>query len=406
MITQLMTAHLPWVHKHAPHSTKDLVGHEQEISQLKAFVQSYKKGQKPILLVGKPGVGKTSIVHALAKELDLEILEINASDARNKDAIESIVGGAVAQQSLFFRGKIILIDEVDGVSGQQDRGGIGALVAIIEKSRFPIIFTANDMTNDKLKPLVKACTVLELALTNDHIHKRLLHIATKEQLNVTSEVLASIGRRSSGDLRSAINDLQSIHTGSAITKEQVAALDERLAKEALTTALLRVFKTTHADIARGAFDNVDEDVDSLLLWIDETIPQEYKDRQDLARAFAALAQADIFFGRIRKWQYYRYYVYIYDFLTAGIAIAKDQRSPGSAQYKRPERILKMWIANQRNAKRKKIAQTLAPHLHTSTRRTYETLPFLKARYRNDKKALQVFCKRYDIDEETADWFTK
>ena len=395
----------PWVHKHSPKNTNDLVGHADAIVRVRKYLQSYKPGQKPILLLGRPGVGKTSMVHALAHELDMELLEVNASDSRNKDAIETVIGGASVQQSLFFRPKVILIDEVDGVSGQQDRGGVAALVALVPKSRFPLIFTANEEA-DKLKPLMKISDVIDLnTLDHEHVLQRLTHIATAEKIDVDKEQLSAISRRSAGDLRAAINDLQSISHGVKITKEDVAQLDERESKEEIKSALLRIFKTTNADVALPAFDNVDEDVDGLLLWIDENIQREYKTPEDLARAFDALAEADKFFGRIRRWQYYRYYVYIYNLLSAGIAIAKDKKYPGNTEYKPTGRILKMWIYNQKNAKRKKIAQILAPQLHTSARRIrQDVLPYLKIILK-DKKKRAAFLQQYGIDDETAEWFS-
>jgi replication factor C large subunit len=396
----------PWVHIYAPKETKDIVGQQEAVERLKQYILRYKPGGTPILLLGRPGIGKTSMVQALAQELDKEILEVNASDSRNKDAIESIVGEAAKQQSLFFRGKILLIDEVDGVSGMQDRGGIATLVNIIPQSKYPLIFTANE-DSDKLKPLKKVCDVLELGpISLEDVQTRLSHIAKLEKLSIDEEVVRAISRRSAGDLRAAINDLQSL-THEKITKESVDQLSERESKEEMQQALTRIFKTTNADVALPAFENVDEDVDGLLLWIDENLPREYKNPEDLARAYDALAEADKFFGRIRRWQYYRYYVYIYNLLTAGIAIAKEKKYPGAIEYKPTGRILKMWIYNQKNAKKKKIAEALAPQLHTSKRRVQqEVLPYLKIIYQNDKKKGKQLIAQYQIDEEAAEWFEK
>ncbi|HIH24615.1 TPA: replication factor C large subunit [Candidatus Woesearchaeota archaeon] len=399
--------HHPWTHKHAPHRVKDIVGHDAAIARVLQYVKQYRPGTKPIMLLGKSGVGKTSIAHAAAHELDLELLEVNAADSRNKESIESIIGEASAQASLFFRGKLILIDEADGVSGTQDRGGIAALLAILPKSRHPIIITANDRDNDKLKPLLKASEVIDLVeVAHEHALARLTHIAAAESITVEREVLSAISRKSGGDLRAAINDLQSIAGAGKVGKEDVALLDSREAKEAMQAALMRIFKTTSADVALPSFDNVDADVDELLLWIDENIPREYSDPTDLARAFDALADADRFFGRIRRWQYYRYYVYIYNLLTAGVALAKDKRYAKPVEYKPTGRILKMWIYNQKNAKRKKLSGLLAPHLHTSSRRVrQDVLPYLKIAAQNDRKLRDSLCAIYAIDDETAEWFS-
>lgn len=398
----------PWVHKHTPASGKEVVGHEQAIARLTNYLRTYKPGQKPIVLAGKPGIGKTSIVHALANELDMELLEVNASDERNKDAIESIIGSASVQQSLFFRQKAILIDEADGVSGQKDRGGVAALVALIPRSRFPLIFTANDAHSEKLKPLIKISEVIELdPPTHEQVRGRLAHIAKQEGIDFDDESLSAISRRCGGDLRAAINDMQSVARNERITKDDIELLDDREGREEVKAALLRIFKTTSAEVALPAFDNVDEEPDTLMLWIDENLPKEYKSAEDLARAFDALAEADRFFGRIRRWQYYRYYVYIYNLLSAGIATAKDKKYAGTTEYKPTSRILKMWIYNQKNAKRKKIAETLSPHLHTSSRRVrQDVLPYLKAAVQKDKALRKAVVEQYGIDPEAATWFEK
>ena len=78
--------------------------------------------KKGVILHGAPGTGKTSLAYAIAFELDAEILELNASDLRNKQKVAEIIGPASRQKSLFKKNKILLIDEVDGISAR-DRGG-------------------------------------------------------------------------------------------------------------------------------------------------------------------------------------------------------------------------------------------------------------------------------------------
>lgn len=398
--------HQPWTAKYAPISRDDLVGDPAKFTKILDYVQKYKRGQRPIVLIGKSGIGKSTIPHVVARELDLELLEVNAADSRNKEAVETIIGGAAAQQSLFFRGKLILIDEADGISGRNDCGGVQALLAIIPKSTHPIIITINE-EDDKLKSLLKVCEVMEIDLTNENIVHRLEYIAATEKITIAKEQLNAIARKSSGDLRAAINDLQSIAGLGSVSKEDVQLLDDREAKEAMQQALTKIFKTTSAEIALPSLDNVDRDPDELIKWIDENLPREYQTPQDLARGFDALAEADKFFGRIRRWQYYRYYVYIFNLLTAGIALAKDKKYAKMIEYQPTGRILKIWIYNQKNFKRKKLAEGLAPHLHTSTKRVrQDVLPYLKIMYKNNKKLGKILLEQYELDPEAIDWFDK
>ena len=100
---------------------------------------------------------------------NLEIIEINASDTRNKDSINSLIGASIGQQSLFFKGKLILIDEIDGLSGTKDRGGAQALLKIIENSPYPVIMTCNEIESDKLKAIKKKSELVEFPPL-DHTH--------------------------------------------------------------------------------------------------------------------------------------------------------------------------------------------------------------------------------------------
>ena len=368
----------PWIRKHAPSTSGEVVGQAVGVASLRSFVSSFMRGQKPLLLHGPPGTGKTASVYALAEELDLEVIELNASDARNKAAINELLGAALGQQSLFFKGKLILVDEADGLSGTKDRGGVQALLTLLKDARFPIVITANDIESRKLKALKKAAEPVAFGpLAAKDIVALLTRIANAEGIAVEERAITAIARRVGGDARAAINDLQSLSCGKKVTMAELDALGDREQKEAIEQALLRVFKTTSAEVALPAFDNVDANVDELIMWIDQNLPMEYTEPEDLAKAFDALAEADLFFGRIRRWQYYRFYVYIYNLLTAGIALAKKEKYAIAPKYKRSSRPLMIWMANARNARRKSIAAKLAAATHSSKRRAFREVTILK-----------------------------
>jgi len=142
----------PYTKKYIPEKSSDIIGQDAALKELKDFVINFKrKKNKAALLYGPSGTGKTGSVYAIANELGLEILEVNASDFRNAEQIDSRAGMAAGQQSLFFKSKIILVDEVDGLSGTQDRGGIQAIIKLVEKSAFPIILTAMNPWDHKKK---------------------------------------------------------------------------------------------------------------------------------------------------------------------------------------------------------------------------------------------------------------
>jgi len=153
---------LPWPEKHRPKSLDLIVGNVDTISMMKDWVSSWKTrvpSKRAALLIGPPGTGKTASIGALANDLDMELVEFNSSDKRNKDSIETLVWRAASQQTLDGRARIILLDEVDGLSGTSDRGGVGAIVKVIKDSVHPIMMTANDPNSPRLKDLFKICQV-------------------------------------------------------------------------------------------------------------------------------------------------------------------------------------------------------------------------------------------------------
>ena len=122
----------PLIHKYIPKTTKEIFGQEDVIKQLSNFIINFKREKKnSALIYGPSGTGKTCSVYAIANELGYEVIEVNASNFRNAEQINQKVGNAIKQQSLFARGKIILVDEIDGLSGHEDRGGIQAITKII-----------------------------------------------------------------------------------------------------------------------------------------------------------------------------------------------------------------------------------------------------------------------------------
>ena len=397
----------PWTKKYAPKRTQDIIGQDACIKQLRDYITDFKKHRKKALLLwGPTGCGKTASVHALANELGQELIEVNASDFRNKEGIESTVGNASKQQSLFAKGKIILLDEIDGLSGMQDRGGITTVSDVIETSAFPIVCTAIDPFDQKFSTLRKQSILVEYqALSTTFIFTILKNIADKEKIEYKEDDLKNLARRAGGDARAAITDLQSTtQEKGKLVKEDIENLGQREQAETIINALLKIFKTTDPQIANGAFDQVDEELDKCVLWLDENLPAEYEKPEDLARAYDMLSRADVMQSRIRRWQHWRFLVYVNAYLTAGVATAKDAKYQKFTQYKPTTRILKLWQAKQKYEKRKAIAQKVAAKTHTSTADAIQsTVPYLKIIFSKNKTMAEKLTEEFELDSEEVNW---
>jgi len=389
----------PWCVKYQPKSTSKVQGQNKAIEQLHNFLDSFPK-KRSALVYGPPGCGKTCTVHAFANEKELELIEVNASDVRNAASIKEKLGPAMFQMSLFGTGKLILVDEIDGVSGNADRGGLSELRKLIEKTQFPVIMTANDPFDKKFSTLRKQADMIEFrTLSYVSVMSILKNIAKAESIQYDETALTMLARREGGDLRGAVNDLQTLSDyTNKLTKDDVDELSGRRQKDTMINALMRILKTTNPDVALPALNDVDEDIDQVFLWIDENLPKEYKKPEDLANAYNNLSTADVFRGRIRRRQHWRFLVYINNLLTAGIALSKKEKYPGFNKYTRTTRILRMWQFNQKNAKKKSIAGKIAEKTHTSSKRVIQdTLPYIKTIFKNKEKSKNLI-EYFDLDD--------
>jgi len=366
---------IPWCEKYRAKCFADVKGQELAVDKVKIFLRNFPK-KKAIALHGPPGVGKTSLAYAIAFENDAEILELNASDFRNKAKINEIVGPASRQKSLFKKHKIILIDEADGVSAMKDRGGITELMALLEKSAFPIIVTANDIWNKKFSLLRRKAEVVQLKEVDYKVVLGILvDVCEKENVAVSGDVLTSIAIRARGDIRAALNDLQLL--SKMDSPELFVEVGERNKEQSIFTALQHVFQTAKIDQEMiRVYDEVNMPIDDIFLWIEENLPIAYKG-EELCRAVEALSLADVFRGRIRRQRHYRFMVYEYFLLGAGIAGVKKYDRSGWTQYRKPTRILKIWLQNQRAMKKKSICQKYAKHCHISTKTAMKDFLLLK-----------------------------
>lgn len=369
---------------------EDFVMQEAAIEEVKKFIREFPK-RKALILHGPAGTGKTSLAVAAARENNLEILELNSSDLRNRAKLEQILEPAVQQQSLFKKGKIILMDEVDGVTGT-DIGGIPELVKLIGMTQYPIIMTCNDVWQSKLSPVRAKAKLVEMKplgiLTITDIMKE---VNDKEHLNKSISFLTQIAVKAQGDVRAALNDLQSYSLTENIF---VDTLERRDVDEDIFVILKRIFKERNDFLT--LFDMTKMSIDEIFLWIEENIPREYKN-EALVKAYYALSNADVFRGRIYKDQSWRFLVYQNIFQSAGISYAKSLPSAGFTRYEKPKRVLKIWLHNQKVAKKKTIAKKFAHIVHCSTRRAMRDFDLLRPVLQKETVQNQLKLSEEEID---------
>jgi len=131
-----------WAEKYRPETLKEVVAQELAGKLLLDFVVNFKKqDKKAAIIYSAVGTGKNSLVYALAKELDYEIVEFNASKLRDKESIKGLLSPASQQQNLFGKGTIIFVDEAESFTWL-DRGGLSAIIPLLEKTILSFLLTA------------------------------------------------------------------------------------------------------------------------------------------------------------------------------------------------------------------------------------------------------------------------
>jgi replication factor C large subunit len=371
---------MPWTEKYAPQKVAEVVGQKKAVDQFLTWLRVWKPGKKVALFHGSAGTGKTALVEALGKEKNLEIIELNASDYRSASQIKEVLGQSIKQKSLFKKGKIFFIDEIDGLAGREDRGGTGEIIKIIKESQYPIILTANNPWNVKLRSLRTYCQLIQFGKVYYwDIIKRLQYICEKEKIKCDKEIITQIAKRSEGDLRSAINDLETLaRDKKEITLKDLDSLGNRERETNIFDVLKIIFKTKTAVSAKLSVQNTDKDPEEIFLWVEQNIINEYEKSDEIAKAYEMLSRADLFMQRIKKRQDWKFEKYMIDLMTAGVALSKKEMYRKFSRYQPPDRIRFLGSTKIERKEDKEKLLELSKQLHCSTKKIRENfLPFLK-----------------------------
>jgi len=399
-----------WTVKHKPKTLADVVGNEEAKDRLVDWVKSWEEGvpkRRAAFLYGPPGIGKTVSVEALASDLDMELVEKNASDYRTEEAVQRFAGLASQYGTLFGKKRLILFDELDGITGREDRGGVGAITAVVKAAQCPIVLIANNAYDPRLTTLRYYCLLIEFRKPPaGEVVKHLKLVCGREGVEADEAALKFIAQRSEGDVRSAVNDLQALAQGKKrLVYEDVSWLAYRDRKDAIFNVLRLVFYGKSCEAVKRAVDMADVDPDMLFEWIYENLPYHLRDPSDLVRAMDSLATADLYRGRIRVSQDWVLTRYVVDFMTAGVAMAREKTQPaGFVPLRFPERIRMLSRMRSERQMQREIGLKIKRRCHISARAgTKEILPYLRVIFEEDAKMAAGLVKWLDLDEAMIEY---
>ncbi|HIH49844.1 MAG: replication factor C large subunit [Candidatus Micrarchaeaceae archaeon] len=395
-------------------SLDGVLGNEHQIAKLRSFASAINKGRActPLLIYGPTGTGKSLSASLLAKENGWNMVELNASDYRDRETIESRMLSAATSRSLFGNRNLILLDEIDETASGFDKGAAPAINSLITKSKSPIIFIANDMWDQSISFLRGKAEPVEFKrLAPDTVQRILFRIVDRFKLGTGKEIVDMIANRANGDARSAINDL-SVLIGAEANEEATEVIGLRDRKSDIFHALDRIFLTNTIAAPLRAVTGTDVTNDMLIKWLDENIPKRYTNSEDMCAAFDSLASASTFAARAQRSQYYTYWRYMNVLMSSGVALSKRHLPESRAAYSFPRAIKELSGSKASRGQARQIAAKLQRVFHSSAsdiiRGEMRMLSRITAKAISDKEctkeeAVEELGKTYTLDEKEVDY---
>jgi replication factor C subunit 2/4 len=276
---------MPWVEKYRPSKIDDVAQQTEVVSALRKSLQT---GEMPnLLFYGPPGTGKTTVALALVKQFfgkdwKSRVRELNASDERGISAVREKVKSfaqlaigttqeGLAQSKARFR--VVILDEADSMTHDAQAALRRIMEEFVHVTRFIIIC---NYVSKIIDPLHSRCSKFRFQLVGAEFQKaRLLTICKEEKVKIAGNSLDSLVALSKGDMRAAVNLLQTSHNFyGEVTEEGLTEVACAVPEEAVEQ-LLR--KTREAK----SCDEVVQGVRSFLL-------EGYSGQQVLDRLLSAL----------------------------------------------------------------------------------------------------------------------
>ncbi|MDX1595466.1 MAG: AAA family ATPase [Nitrosopumilaceae archaeon] len=368
-----------WSEKHRPKLISDMVGNEKVRSDIIEWFAKWKKGTKPLLMVGPPGIGKTTIAFLAAKQFGYDMIGLNASDVRSKSRINEILSPVLGNISVLGT-PMIFVDEVDGIHGRADFGGAEALIKILKEPTVPIILAANTDDSTKMKSIKKTVKTVQFKPIPPRLLRIYLeNILKKENSKISPGTLIKIIRDSRGDIRSMINLTQSLVSG--FNPQTEKSFETINVEDGVNT----FFKAKTLDEARIVMYSMQIDPRKKIDAFYSSIVTSSLDSQTLSSMLDVISEADILYGKIIRTQNWRLLRYLDEIL---IGLYHKDAPVRYSQYNLSWPILNKirWDGK----KIKSLTQFLANKLHMSTSACATlTFPFFLECIKNNKLELPL-----------------
>ena len=366
-----------WSEKYRPKSLLEMIGNEEAKESFVNWLGKWVKGTKPLLLIGQAGIGKTTIATLGAKQFGYDLIGLNASDVRSKQKIQEILDPVLGNAGLVGKPTIFL-DEVDGIHGRSDYGGVEALVEILKEPTVPIVLAANSDTSDKMKTIKKVTTTIKFRPLPPRLLRFYLEeILRREGTSLKIGNIIKLVIDSRGDIRSMLNSAQALVTG--FEPQMDRSFETTNVEESINV----FFKAKSFDEARAILYSLRIDPQEKINAFYSSVITSPISKELLKDMLNVISEADMLYGKIVRNQEWRLLRYLDSIL---LGLYKKGAAVRYSQFNLPWPLLNRLRWDGKAIK--ELTARLAKQMHVS-RSTFSTfyLPYLLYCIKN--KALEI-----------------
>jgi replication factor C large subunit len=294
----------------------DFIGNENSRKKVVEWLSKWSNGSKPLLLVGPPGVGKTSFVHALCREFDIDLVELNASDTRNKNMLAQILYPIFSNASLTGKDFLLFLDEMDGISNREDSGGLDFLIDLFAEPSIRVIMAANKST-EAIKKISKVSKTINFSPIPPRLSMLYLDkVLRNRNSSMDANDRITVVRNSLGDIRSLLNSAQVMIAGYTTAKNPSTEIDvEDMINQFFTSSTfeeaLAIINRADISYSDPRFGQSSEDRRKDILGaFFSSIVMSKIDISTIAALLDRLSELDVILSRslvMRNWKIMRYF---------------------------------------------------------------------------------------------------
>ena len=406
-----------WAEKYRPKTLSEVVGNPGAAEQIRKWAEQWVNGKpamRAVTVTGPPGIGKTSAAEALARDMGWDILEMNASDQRNADAIRSVAVKGSQYSSFGADGsflstadgkmKLIVLDEADCLYGNADRGAMPVINELIKTTDQPLMLIANDGYALNRKSSVVKDQTLQIAFrrpTAASIAKVVRKVCAAEGVEIEDGAVVKIAENASGDIRAALRDLQSLASAKkTVTAQDAEVLSGREDRSEMFDVVGAIYRRRDPELARKAFLQADTDPDTLLLWLSDNMPYECHSAGDLVRVSERLARADVYLGRVKRRMLYGFRGYAIDMMVQGVPEALRSNEVTRDRLRFPTYLVRMSRTKGSRTLRASASAKIGAYMHTSGSRVVsDLLPQIRVQLQSDPEMRKFYAREVELEPE-------